>query len=70
MKIKKLIAFILNNMSSDDLLCSKCNFLFKDKISTYCGVFDDNIKDLQRCKKCIDMIESIQSNILLKTKYK
>ena len=70
MKIKKLISFILSNISNDDLLCTKCNFLFKDNLSTYCGVFDDNIKDLQRCKKCIDVIESIESNVLLRTKYR
>ncbi len=70
MKIKQAIGYLLAQISTDDLKCNECGLLFKDKTSTFCGLFDENIKNNERCSACIYILESVESNALLRLKYK
>lgn len=74
MQIKRIISFILDNISNDAFLCKKdkqkpCGFLYEDKISSFCGIFDRNIINNNKCKECVEILEDKEKNIILKTKY-
>lgn len=73
MQIKRMIAFLLDNISDDDFLCIQngkhCGFFYKDSISSFCGVFDKNIINENKCKECVELLEDKTKNNVLKTKY-